>query len=192
MTSQQGVCISHLLFADDSLLFCRATVEEYQNLLTLLEKYEAASGQAINREKTSLFFSKNTRQDVRNTIQQMLGARVMHDYERTNTEYVSLRTHRRGYKAVGPGKGVGYFCTKDMRGDIGDAVEQCKLKGRAGVEGEQSQEIHSAHRVPYRCSLEKPQLRGALLSSKPRTNLGEDLEAQRASKGTNLFMEGLL
>ena len=82
MTSQQGVCISHLFFADDNLLFCRATVEECQNLLTLLEKYEAASGQAINRQKTSLFFSKNTRQDVRNTIQQMLGARVMHDCER--------------------------------------------------------------------------------------------------------------
>ena len=32
----------------------------------------------------------------------------------TNTEYASLRTHRRRYKAVGPGKGTGYFCTKDM------------------------------------------------------------------------------
>ena len=51
---------------------------------------------------------------------------------------------------------------------------------------------NSAHRVPYRCPLEKPQLRGAFLGSKPRTNLEEDLEAQRASKGTNLFMEGLL
>lgn len=49
MTSQQGVCIFHLLFVNDSLLFCRAIVEECQNLLKLLEKYEAASGQAINR-----------------------------------------------------------------------------------------------------------------------------------------------
>ena len=51
-SSQQRVCISHLLFADDSLLFCRATVEECQRLLDLLEIYEAASGQAINRQKT--------------------------------------------------------------------------------------------------------------------------------------------
>ena len=46
---QHGVCISHLLFADDSLFFCRATVEECQLLLDLLETYEAASRQAINR-----------------------------------------------------------------------------------------------------------------------------------------------
>ena len=89
------------------------------------------------------------------------------------------------------GKVLATFTQKTW-GDIGDAVEQCKLKGHAGVEGERSQEIHSANRVPYRCPLEKPQLRGALLGSMPRTNLGEDLEAQRASKGTNLFMEGLL
>ena len=68
MSSQHGVCISHLLFVDDSLLFCQATVEECQRLLDLLGKYEAVFGQTINRQKTSLFFSKNTRKEVRNDI----------------------------------------------------------------------------------------------------------------------------
>ena len=45
-------------------------------------KYEAASGQAINRQKTTLFFSKNTRREVRNDIQQMLGARIMSECEK--------------------------------------------------------------------------------------------------------------
>ena len=59
------------------MLFCQATVEECQRLLAILGKYEAAFGYAINRQKTTLFFSKNTRQEVRNDIQQMLGAQVM-------------------------------------------------------------------------------------------------------------------
>ena len=65
------------MFPDDSLLFCQATVDECRRLLELFGKYEGASRQAINRQKTSLFFSKNTRQEVRNEIQQLLGARVM-------------------------------------------------------------------------------------------------------------------
>ena len=44
--------------------------------------YEAESSQAINRQKTTLFFSKNTRREVRNDIQQMLGARIMSECEK--------------------------------------------------------------------------------------------------------------
>ena len=86
LSSQHGVCISHLLFADDSFLFCKATVDECQQLLHILGQYEAASGQAINRQKTALFFSKNTMLEVRTLIQQMLGGRIM-----THTEnYLGL------------------------------------------------------------------------------------------------------
>ncbi|KAK2665076.1 hypothetical protein Ddye_003650 [Dipteronia dyeriana] len=51
--------ISHLLFADDSLIFARATVEECKWLVDILKCYEAASGQSINFEKSALSFSPN-------------------------------------------------------------------------------------------------------------------------------------
>lgn len=49
LSCTSGVCISYLLFADDSLLFCEASMEECQCLLDILGRYEEAYSQAINR-----------------------------------------------------------------------------------------------------------------------------------------------
>ena len=56
--------ISHLLFADDSIVFCTAIIEESNRVIKILEDYEGDSGQKINKEKTSHFFSKNTPKEV--------------------------------------------------------------------------------------------------------------------------------
>ena len=76
-----GICVSHLLFANDCLLFCEASVEECHRLLDILGRYEAASSQAINRQKKSLFFSRNTKPEVKDAIKNILGARNMNDFE---------------------------------------------------------------------------------------------------------------
>ena len=48
------------IFADDCLIFCRSILEECNKIQELLTYYEVASGQMINKEETTLFFSKNT------------------------------------------------------------------------------------------------------------------------------------
>jgi len=65
--------INHLLFADDSFLFCKATISEAQNLKEILSHYELASGQAINYSKSAIAFSTNTTSDVISAISSSLG-----------------------------------------------------------------------------------------------------------------------
>ena len=74
--------ISHLLFADDCIVFCKASVDEGLKITTILEKYEKESGQKLNKEKTSLFFSKNTRREVQEAVKDMFGAEIIHQHER--------------------------------------------------------------------------------------------------------------
>ncbi|KAL3819736.1 hypothetical protein ACJIZ3_005641 [Penstemon smallii] len=52
--------VSHLLFADDTLIFTEATGEAAKTIKSVLENYGKASGQEINFEKSSIVFSRNT------------------------------------------------------------------------------------------------------------------------------------
>ncbi|WJX95209.1 hypothetical protein P8452_76553 [Trifolium repens] len=65
--------ISHLLFADDNFLFCKASVSEVTNLKHVLDIYEAASGQAINYQKSAIAYSRNTEANCRSLINNLLG-----------------------------------------------------------------------------------------------------------------------
>jgi hypothetical protein len=63
-----GLRLNHLFFVDDSLLFCKANINEWTNIQEILSAYEKASGQKLNRENTSMFFSRNTRVETKQYI----------------------------------------------------------------------------------------------------------------------------
>lgn len=68
-----GPQISHLLFADDSLVFFKATISKCVMIQTILHCYEQVSGQSVNRGKTNLFLSSNTLAQTQSAIQTFLG-----------------------------------------------------------------------------------------------------------------------
>jgi hypothetical protein len=53
--------ISHILFADDVIIFSCANAHEANTILNCLSTYSRWSNQCINREKSVIFFSKNCR-----------------------------------------------------------------------------------------------------------------------------------
>jgi hypothetical protein len=64
--------VNHLLFADDSLLFLKASDEGAREIVSLLEQYCNASGQRINLDKSSIFFSKGCPEGIRESIKAIL------------------------------------------------------------------------------------------------------------------------
>ena len=74
--------VSHLLFADDSIIFCKALITECERVLKVLDDYERDLGQKINKEKTTLYFSKTTSREAQDQVKQRLGAEIVRHHEK--------------------------------------------------------------------------------------------------------------
>lgn len=81
--------ISHLLFADDSLLFARATEDEVENVLDILSIYEAASRQKLNMEKSMVSFSRNVGREKKELLLERLNFKAVEDHD----QYLGLPTY---------------------------------------------------------------------------------------------------
>lgn len=58
--NRNGLQITHLLFADDCIVFGKANLKGSNVLKNILKEYEDVSGQLVNFEKSTTFFSKDT------------------------------------------------------------------------------------------------------------------------------------
>ena len=65
---QEAPSINHLLFADDSLLLFKIDDGSAENLQNGLSLYEDCSVQTINKDKSSIMFSRNTREEVKSNL----------------------------------------------------------------------------------------------------------------------------
>ena len=95
--------VSHLFFADDSILFAKATLQECSRVADIISKYERASGQMVNLSKTEVAFSKNVTADRRRDIIETLGVREVDRHEK----YLGLPT------IIGRSKKAVFACLKE-------------------------------------------------------------------------------
>ncbi|KAM2891276.1 hypothetical protein COP2_009594 [Malus domestica] len=73
----RGPCISHLFFADDTLICLQATQRNGENIMHILNQYCLASGQMMNLQKSSVYFGRNTPAQVRSQLGSLLGKEVL-------------------------------------------------------------------------------------------------------------------
>lgn len=88
--------IFHMLFSDDNYFYCKAEIGEASRVLELLATYEKASGQKINANKFSIFFSNNVIQYNRNEVSQVLGM----DEADEHSKYIGFPNTLRRNKSV--------------------------------------------------------------------------------------------
>nr|XP_027096039.1 uncharacterized protein LOC113715935 [Coffea arabica] len=74
--SRQGPIITHIFFADDSLIFCKTNMQQANEIMKILKTYEEALGQLINLDRSSVFFSKNMPLGQRKEVCSSLGGRT--------------------------------------------------------------------------------------------------------------------
>jgi len=83
---REAPAVSHLLFADDSLILMEANKENAETLKGLLDRYCENSGQKVSESKCSIFFSENTDVGVKAEVCETLNIMT----ESLNDKYLGL------------------------------------------------------------------------------------------------------
>ncbi|XP_042944549.1 uncharacterized protein LOC122278427 [Carya illinoinensis] len=71
-----------------SMIFCKASTLEWRRMLSILTVYEQASGQLLNKEKSAIYFNRNTPNEYRANITRIAGVTLTTSFEK----YLGLPT----------------------------------------------------------------------------------------------------
>ncbi|CAN1346925.1 LINE-1 retrotransposable element ORF2 protein [Linum perenne] len=84
--NRRGPLLTHCLFADDTIIFGEASPNELTKILSIFNSYGKFTGQEINTEKSSIFFSRNVEDNTKNDILRIMGCQI------GNSKYLGVPT----------------------------------------------------------------------------------------------------
>jgi hypothetical protein len=104
-----GPIVTHLLFADDSIVFLEASNGNLEALKNVLRRYEECSGQKVNLQKSAIYFGKGCNETARASLKQVINI----DCEALSERYLGLPT------VVGRDRnGAFKYLTESSRGKV--------------------------------------------------------------------------
>ena len=83
-----GPTVTHLLFANDSIVFPEGSQDNFHCLRAILQDCEVASRQKVNLEKSSIFFGRGCQNDVKDQLKTDIGIQS----EALSERYLGLPT----------------------------------------------------------------------------------------------------
>lgn len=99
--SRQGPILSHLLFADDMILFTEATESQVHIVKKCLETFGAASGQKVNLYKSQVSFSANVEKEKMMNLSNIAGIAITEGMERyLRVPPIQGRIKKNSYKYI--------------------------------------------------------------------------------------------
>ncbi|CAM8995607.1 unnamed protein product [Rhodiola kirilowii] len=74
--------ITHLFFADDCMIYARATEEDFAELKDILDRYEEVFGQRINFSKSDVLFSRNVDPVQKKLLANLMGVLAVQSHSK--------------------------------------------------------------------------------------------------------------
>ncbi|CAL1358518.1 unnamed protein product [Linum trigynum] len=71
--SKNGPPLTHLFFADDLVLLAEADANQARVVMSCLDQFCSASGEKVSKEKSRVYFSRNTKERTKNRLSGLMG-----------------------------------------------------------------------------------------------------------------------
>ncbi|XP_061367124.1 uncharacterized protein LOC133310245 [Gastrolobium bilobum] len=79
---RSGPPISHIMFADDIILFGEASLSQLNCITSCLDRFSKMSGQCVSFEKSCIYFSKNVKREEVQAISDVSGFKIVKNFGR--------------------------------------------------------------------------------------------------------------